>query len=537
MQQGGGQRLSAAAAAARLDEQLRAVFNSFAHFGQDRAVTREAAAAAAAQPPTLDSAHFVKLCRDCGLLCPLVTKESVDVVFARAKGDPRARRLGFAQFRHALVLLAAVKYGGNPDGPFAMASQIVASAGAEGGGPQLDAVHLPETSHTIFEKLTDASLYTGSNKARFDAEGRGRGKEGRDRVSVGAGTVDAYAGGNVSDLSSIVRPNMRGGTHMSNFARLSSAALSGLSPPNAGSSPAAVARTIPASAVAAAGGAVSPVQRGKWGSPGAARAASARERASPSHSDDSADARPPTAWLPHWQARAEGDARGALVDYPGAGAGAGASAGGSPPAAAGAGAPAGGSGGGSGGSPSAGGRLQPPKVVIESPELEGIFRAYCGFGVSSRMVPELDSARFMKFCREVQLVDGRGVSTSTVDLVFAKVKAAAAAEEAAGGARGGLRGKRTINYSDFCQALAALAPLRHPGSELLNALQAVVETAILAGGPAVSTVSLMPSSDSVHARLADRRYFTTSAALHEARDYAGAESAAAAAGGGGGGSR
>ena len=46
-----------------------------------------------------------------------------------------------------------------------------------------------------------------------------------------------------------------------------------------------------------------------------------------------------------------------------------------------------------------------------------------------------------------------------------------------------------------------------------------VETAILAGGPAVSTVSLLPATGSVHERLADRRNFTTSAQLkdHEAR--------------------
>jgi hypothetical protein len=159
----------------------------------------------------------------------------------------------------------------------------------------------------------------------------------------------------------------------------------------------------------------------------------------------------------------------------------------------------------------AGGRLQPPKVAIESTELENVFLAYCAFGTTVRMVEELDSSRFMKFCRETHLVDGRGVTPATVDLVFAKVKAAAAAAD--GGAAS--RGKRTIGYNDFCQALAALAPLRHPGSELLPALQAVVECAILAGGPAVSTVSLLPSTGSVHERLADRRFFTASAALRE----------------------
>ena len=44
-------------------------------------------------------------------------------------------------------------------------------------------------SGNIFDRLTDTSLYTGSHKHRFDAQGRGRGLEGRDRVAVGAGYV------------------------------------------------------------------------------------------------------------------------------------------------------------------------------------------------------------------------------------------------------------------------------------------------------------------------------------------------------------
>ena len=41
----------------------------------------------------------------------------------------------------------------------------------------------------IFDRLTDTSQYTGSHKHRFDAQGRGRGLQGRDRTAVGAGYV------------------------------------------------------------------------------------------------------------------------------------------------------------------------------------------------------------------------------------------------------------------------------------------------------------------------------------------------------------
>ena len=516
---GDGVRVSAAAAAARLDEQLRGVFGSFARFGQDRAHSREAQQAQAQQEPSLDCAGFQKLCRDCRLLDPLVTKESVDVVFAKAKGAPRNRRLTFAHFRHALVLLAEVKYGANPDGPFAVASHVVASALSAGGGPQLDAVHLPETSHTVFQKLTDASLYTSSHKLRFDADGRGRGKDGRDRVTVGRGTVDLYSGGNVVDLSSIVRPGFRGATHMSNFARTSSAALSAAS---VVVSPGAAAAAANGGAEGAAAASSPLAGRGQWGSPGARRVQSAApERVSPSHSQDSADARPPTAAMPQWRMRTEGAGAGSAGSPSGQALGSSSDGrGGAAPGSGERGAGGGGGGGGGAvvsgsglsGGLNAGGRLQPPKVAIESTELENVFLAYCAFGTTVRMVEELDSSRFMKFCRETHLIDGRGVTPATVDLVFAKAKAAASAAD---GGSAASRGKRTIGYGDFCQALAALALLRHPGSELLPALQAVVETAILAGGPAVSTVSLMPATGSVHERLADRRFFTASAALRE----------------------
>eukprot|EP00771_Trimastix_marina_P000456 gnl/Trimastix_PCT/1477.p1 GENE.gnl/Trimastix_PCT/1477~~gnl/Trimastix_PCT/1477.p1 ORF type:complete len:193 (+),score=24.04 gnl/Trimastix_PCT/1477:82-660(+) len=40
---------------------------------------------------------------------------------------------------------------------------------------------------SIFDRLTDTSLYTGTHKGRFDDNGRGRGKAGRDSVAKGTG--------------------------------------------------------------------------------------------------------------------------------------------------------------------------------------------------------------------------------------------------------------------------------------------------------------------------------------------------------------
>ena len=59
---------------------------------------------------------------------------------------------------------------------------------------QMQMQQRPQTSPAkgagnIFDRLTDSSQYTGAHKHRFDAQGRGRGLQGRDRTAVGAGYV------------------------------------------------------------------------------------------------------------------------------------------------------------------------------------------------------------------------------------------------------------------------------------------------------------------------------------------------------------
>ena len=45
---------------------------------------------------------------------------------------------------------------------------------------------------SIFDKLTDTSQYTGSHKNRFDADGKGRGKEGRADTVQPDGYVNGF---------------------------------------------------------------------------------------------------------------------------------------------------------------------------------------------------------------------------------------------------------------------------------------------------------------------------------------------------------
>ena len=70
------------------------------------------------------------------------------------------------------------------------------------------------TKGNIFEKLTDHREYTGYHRHRFDEDGRGRGKAGRDTVAKGAGSVvnapTAVDTGDevVRDISQLMRPHL-----------------------------------------------------------------------------------------------------------------------------------------------------------------------------------------------------------------------------------------------------------------------------------------------------------------------------------------
>lgn len=80
----------------------------------------------------------------------------------------------------------------------------------------------PAPKRTIFDKLTDPSLYTGSHKHRFDREGRGRGLEGRESVSKGLGTgavIRYYGDGPVTSIAQLVRNERLDPQHMNKLRR------------------------------------------------------------------------------------------------------------------------------------------------------------------------------------------------------------------------------------------------------------------------------------------------------------------------------
>ena len=91
------------------------------------------------------------------------------------------------------------------------AASSSASAISSGSAPRSPAKSPSKAGGSIFDKLTDASLYTGTHQHRFDADGRGRGLDGRDAAPKGHGVAPktrTVQGANV-ELSAILRPDAK----------------------------------------------------------------------------------------------------------------------------------------------------------------------------------------------------------------------------------------------------------------------------------------------------------------------------------------
>ena len=204
---------------------LDAVFEAYALFGSG--------SGGGGGAPELSSAAWAKMCRETGLVLggPValpagagggrqVPPAAVDVAFAKARG-PGRRALAYGPFLTALRLLAVEVFparargearggeapgspaGEAPGSPAGEAAGEAAEAAAvrlagliaAAGGPALNvstdvarvvsaaALGSPDRGlPSVFAKMTDSALYTGAHAHRFDAEGRGRGRAGRDHV-------------------------------------------------------------------------------------------------------------------------------------------------------------------------------------------------------------------------------------------------------------------------------------------------------------------------------------------------------------------
>jgi len=163
------------------DAKLRSVFNHFAAFGLTK-VQQERSGV------QMDSARFAKLAREAGLLDRRITSTTVDLAFTKCK-PKTARRIGFEDFKRALLMLAVQKY--DDESPEAAGHRLLAKVVAVG-GPTAEGTRVTEDS--VLSRLTDTRHYTGAHKSRFDESGHGRGLAGRDSVAKGHGTPGSMFG-------------------------------------------------------------------------------------------------------------------------------------------------------------------------------------------------------------------------------------------------------------------------------------------------------------------------------------------------------
>ena len=138
-------------------------FRAFATFGKAGTAAEE-----------LEGATFAKLCQEARLIDKAFTRADVDLAFAKFKGK---RTMSFEAFEHAMAHVAAKKKVDIDS----LRSQVAAAAPKSSG--------TKAASGGVVGKLTDTSQYTGAHKERFDASGRGRGLDGRDRVAKGYGST------------------------------------------------------------------------------------------------------------------------------------------------------------------------------------------------------------------------------------------------------------------------------------------------------------------------------------------------------------
>lgn len=244
------------------DSELAQIFHQYCSFG-----SRTASVNALTDDVMMDNARFAKLAKECKLVDKINTLTDIDIIFNKVR-DKGARRIDFAAFKEALLLLAERKYANNTDidDPYyAMADFIVkhgkngpalntgsseklnkastdkvqkastenlkkpaeltkrksefgskASISAKSYGslaqnppaPSTDntrrASEAPKTKTSVFQRLTDVGGYTGAHKERFNADGTGKGIAGRDAVPKGK-APGPYRGGDVKELSQILR--------------------------------------------------------------------------------------------------------------------------------------------------------------------------------------------------------------------------------------------------------------------------------------------------------------------------------------------
>ncbi|XP_018428212.1 PREDICTED: tubulin polymerization-promoting protein-like, partial [Nanorana parkeri] len=125
--------------------------------------------------------------------------------------------------------------------------------------------------------------------------------------------------------------------------------------------------------------------------------------------------------------------------------------------------------------------------------LEEAFRKFAIHGDTRATGKEMNGKNWSKLCKDCQIIDGKTVTTTDIDIIFTKVKA---------------KSCRTITYHQFNDALEELALKRfkdHEKAEAISMMHKLVE----GKSPVIAGVTKAVSSPTV-SRLTDVSKFTGS---------------------------
>ncbi|XP_049623901.1 tubulin polymerization-promoting protein [Suncus etruscus] len=125
--------------------------------------------------------------------------------------------------------------------------------------------------------------------------------------------------------------------------------------------------------------------------------------------------------------------------------------------------------------------------------LEEAFRRFAVHGDTRATGREMHGKNWSKLCRDCQVIDGKNVTVTDVDIVFSKIKS---------------KGSRTITFEQFKEALEELSKKRFKdksGEEAVREVHRLVE----GKSPIISGVTKAVSSPTV-SRLTDTSRFTGS---------------------------
>ncbi|KAI9357369.1 p25-alpha-domain-containing protein [Zopfochytrium polystomum] len=158
-------------------EDLHDVFERFCSFGSNRNLASMDASFGPGL--TMDGAKFAKFARDSGLIDGRkVTTTEIDIIFNKVKAKT-ARRIDWNEFVKAVQMLAEKRYPNKR--PQDALDSTLYDVCIKAKGPVSSGTAVKNDA--VLDRLTDTHAYTGTHKLRFDADGHGRGMEGRDQPS------------------------------------------------------------------------------------------------------------------------------------------------------------------------------------------------------------------------------------------------------------------------------------------------------------------------------------------------------------------